>query len=276
MKKKPVIISLVLAGALALAVFLIQSPVRKGYAGTRSSFNLNAAETAPAPDGYQYSFPLEDTPAGTINCYMLRYRPIDYETAKKYAGMFISADSYHEDDNAYVFAGARGTVTIDKDINLIRYEAAPAMDGGALPRTDEESVQIAADYIQKHLLALMYEEAQVHSDGGSYRVKFINRIGNLKNYAFTNQVTMDITGGVASVDYYAVQYDKVGECRIMSMREAFGELPAVKAGDTVLLSGCQLVYVYEDSIVQPAYYFQGSASGDKTFECFVKAAVYKS
>jgi len=60
------------------------------------------------------------------------------------------------------------------------------------------------------------------------------------------------------------------------MREAFGELPAVKAGDTVLLSGCQLVYVYEDSIVQPAYYFQGSASGDKTFECFVKAAVYKS
>jgi hypothetical protein len=125
------------------------------------------------------------------------------------------------------------------------------------------------------LFVLFYEEAQVHFDGETYRVLFINRLSNLKNYAFTNEVRLDINGRIVSLDYYTLQYDKVGGCRVKTMKEAFKELPEPPPSETVLLNSCQLVYIYDDSIIQPAYYFLGETLRESSsYECFVKAAVY--
>jgi len=273
-KRLIVVICLALAGTWALIEFLPQSPLLRDYSGTRGSFNLSGTDEFTGENGYLASFPLEQTPRGTINCYMLKYRPSEYDTAKKSAGMFIGVDSFQEDDESYIFSGKQGTITIDKDISQIHFDAAPNDEKAEMLSSDEDAIKAAADFIEKRLLALVYEEAEVHYDGDTYRVKFINRIGNLKNYAFTNQVTMDNYGRLISMDYYTIQYNKIGECQIKSMRDAFEELPALEPDETVLLSSCQLVYIYEDSIIQPAYYFQGSASDDSSFQCFVKAAVY--
>jgi len=275
-RKVIVVLCFALAGTGALIKFLPQSHMPKDYSGARSSFNLSGAgiDGFTGENGYRISFPLEETPRGTINCYMLKYLPSAYETAKKYAGMFISVETYNENDSSYIFTGKQGTVTMDKEINLIHFQASSPDGKGQILNSDEEAVKTASDFIEKRLLALVYEEAQVHYDGDTYRVKFINRITNLKNYAFSDQVTMDKYGHILSIDYYNIQYSKVGECPIKSMEDAFDELPVLKANEAVLLSSCQLVYIYEDSIIQPAYYFQGSASDDNTFECFVKAAVF--
>lgn len=273
-KKLAAVICLTLTGTLALVKFLPQNPILRNYAGTRASLNLKDSEAYSIRDGYQIGFPFEDNLRGATGCYTLKYRPGAYDTAKKYAGMFIGVDSYEEDEDSYVFSGREGTVTIDREINRIHFEAALTDDRGELLRSDEDAVKIAEDFIERRLLTLIYEEAQVHYDGYAYRVDFINRINNLKNYAFPNQVTMDNYGQVITMDYYAIQYDKIGECRIKSVNDAFNELPAVKEDESVLLASCQLVYIYDESIIQPAYYFQGSVSNGNTFECFVKAAVY--
>ncbi|MDR1560648.1 MAG: hypothetical protein LBS84_13355 [Clostridiales bacterium] len=273
-KKLAAVICLAFAGTGALIRFLPQSTILPDYSGTRSSFNLNDTNAYSGENGYRASFPLEKNPRGMINCYMLKYRPNAYESAEKHAEMFIGVESYIEEEDAYVFNGRQGSVTIDKDINQIHFAASLDGESGEPLASDEDAVKIATDFIEKRLLVLIYEEAQVHYDGYTYRVSFINRISNIKNYAFSNQVTMDNYGRVITMDYFATQYDKVGECQIKSMRDAFGELPALTDDETVLLSSCQLVYIYDDSIIQPAYYFQGNAIDDKTYECFVKAAVF--
>jgi len=51
-------------------------------------------------------------------------------------------------------------------------------------------------------------------------------------------------------------------------------LPYASSAPQVLIDSAQLVYYYEDSIVQPAYLFEGQAAGGKSYECFVKAAKY--
>ena len=273
-KKLTVILCLILSGTWALVKFIPQIPILRDYSGTRSSFNLSNIDIYSEENGYRVSFPLERNPRGTINCYMLRYRPNAYETAKKYAGMFIDIGSFAEDDDSFIFTGKQGSITIDKEINQIHFEAVLAEDKGELLGTEEEAIKIATDYIEKRLLTLIYEEAQVHYDGYTYRIKFINRISNLKNYAFSNQITMDNYGRIITMDYYGIQYNKVGECQIKSMKDAFDELPVINEDQAVLLSSCQLVYIYDDSIIQPAYYFQGNANEDKTFECYVKAALF--
>ncbi|MDR2649309.1 MAG: hypothetical protein LBB94_06270 [Clostridiales bacterium] len=273
-KKLAAVICLALAGMGASIRLLTQSPVLPDYFGTRSSFNLNDANAYADEHGYRCDFPLEKNPRGIINCYVLKYRPNAYESAEKYAEAFIGVESYTEEDDAYIFFGQQGSVTIDKEINQIHFEAVLAEGAGEPLASDEEAVKIATDFMEKRLLVLIYEEAQVHYDGYTYRISFINRISNLKNYAFSNQITMDNYGSVITVDYFATQYDRVGECQIKSMKDAFAELPALSEDETVLLSKCQLVYIYDDSIIQPAYYFQGNAVDEKTYECFVKAAVF--
>jgi hypothetical protein len=60
------------------------------------------------------------------------------------------------------------------------------------------------------------------------------------------------------------------------MAEAFDLLPPLSPEneETVWLQSCQMVYIYDESIIQPAYYFQGLATDDRAFECYVKAAVF--
>ncbi|MDR1914146.1 MAG: hypothetical protein LBQ68_06675 [Clostridiales bacterium] len=277
MKKRLLVVVcfLVIAG-IALAA---TDGLRKDFIsnGARANLTLTEQNAGGARDGYQYNFALDKNAGETVNCYMLKYRQDDYEGARKYAERFIEIISFTEDEFSYTFIGGDGSVTIDKEINQIHFESAEASASGYQGSefiTDKESIQLAENFIQNRMLVLFYEEAQVHFDGKKYRVNFINRISNLKNYAFSNRIIMDKFGNILTLDYFSIQYDKVGDCNIKSMDEAFCELPKLTDKDNITLSDCQLVYIYDNSIIQPAYYFIGSAADDQTFECFVKAAVF--
>jgi len=275
MNRRTVItVLLAFAGVGALIFFLPQSYIISDYSGTRTKLNQRSSFNQTETNGYLVSFPLDTNPRGLINCYMLRYRPNTYETARRYAEMFIEIETFYESDRAFVFSGMKGTVFVDKEINKIHFEATRTEEKGSLLESDEEAIAIAADFLERRSLILIYEEAQVYFDGYTYRVSFINRISNLKNYAFPNKVTLDNFGRILTLDYFTVQYDRVGQAEIKSMKEAFNELPDLEDGETVLILSAQLVYIFEDSIIQPAYYFQGYMSDDRVFECFVKAAVF--
>jgi hypothetical protein len=228
-----------------------------------------------APRGYELGFEPDGLKIQEISCYMVKYRQANYDLALKYAKMFFEIESVEENEDYFVFYGDAGTLTANKEATWISFEANPVSHHGEFPLDgDQAAIRAAEEFITGKMLVLFYEEVKVHFDQTNYRVTFINRISELKNYAFYTEATLDQFGRVMKLEYCNMLFDRIGRCQVKPMGQAFRELPALGDDEAVLLSSCQLVYIYDDSIVQPAYYFTGYASGDRSFECFVKAAIF--
>ncbi|MCL2351859.1 MAG: hypothetical protein FWC55_04925 [Firmicutes bacterium] len=230
---------------------------------------------------YRVSVTPETEPRGRIMCYVPRYKPVDRMTADMYASLAGVNENFSETGDAYVYESRAGSLEVDKWINMLRYENSPDAFVRTEPlRSDGEAVKAAEAFVRGKYLRLAYEESKVKFDGNSYLVNFIDRIGNLWNYAFPTSVRLDARGNVLSIYYFYIQYDRLRSCDTISMSQALKCLPPVPdlggpdGGPTVLIDRARLVYYYEDSIVQPAYLFEGQAAGGKAYECFVKAAKY--
>ncbi|MCL2461396.1 MAG: hypothetical protein FWF44_01920 [Defluviitaleaceae bacterium] len=233
---------------------------------------------------YRLSIATEKQPRGEIMSYVPRFSPVDRRTADSYAAMFGVSGAFSETGDAYEYTGPAGSLEVEKWLSAARYEGNPDAFTRDTPlASDEDAVSAAVAFAKSKRLRLSYEETKVKFDGSVYEISFIDRIGNLKNYAFPTDITLDSHGNVLSMDYFFIQYDKLKPCATISMADAFLCLPPVPdltgAGGTaplpsVLIDRAQLVYYYENSIVQPAYLFEGQAAGGKAYECFIKAAKY--
>ena len=93
------------------------------------------------------------------------------------------------------------------------------------------------------------------------------------DYSFVPTLLLNNEGHVTQAEYFFAEYIKLGDCRIKSIYDAFTELPWESEGFVLLTEG-RLVYSYENSVVQPAYFFEGEDERGNTVEYFVKAAVY--
>jgi hypothetical protein len=246
-----------------------QPPATRSYKG----------DTEAVRELYKLEFPLTQQPMGTVGLYLPRYISLEASRAQGYAGPF-GLDTPQETEDAYRYEGPKGTLEIFKDISLIRYTAAQASPTPAavppLPLTDPEAVALAVGYVESKFLFLNYSEVVVNFDTRRYEIQFIDRVANLRDYAFPSVVRLDAAGALLSFDYYYVTYQRFDECPVKSMEQAYHALPlAPVAGQTeIRLTKCNLVYVYKDSFLQPAYLFEGVLDGGKYFKCFVDAAVY--
>lgn len=224
---------------------------------------------------YLLSFPLPKTTPGTINTYMPEYKPVSPETARFYGGLFDMRDNETETEEYYIYQNQEGSIYIDKNIGYLRYETAERPQPAGVTVSPEEALQKALQFIEGRLLFLSYEESKVRFDGEFYEVIFVNLLSNIQNYAHPVKVMLDPYGQVLTMDYYFITYKRLGSTHIKSMAEAFWELPVdFPEGVKIPLTQCRLVYYYENSILQPAYLFEGSYPGDKSFSSFVKASVY--
>ncbi len=242
---------------------------------------------------YDVNFPMSKTPSGTISCYVPRFKETSFGKIKYLADCLGTGGEFSEDDDAYYFSGEGGSLKVYKYFGRLTYTAEPgalaepgAPSAQAKLPTTEAAVELAASFIENNYLLLNYEEAKVNFDGNVYEVLFINRIGNIKNYSFNNTVTLDEYGNVLGLDYYFLTFERISAFKIKSMTAAFAELPVdfedgtVDASELPIdLKRCQLVYIYENSVIQPAYLFEGEIAGEgishgKTFQSFVKAAVF--
>jgi len=229
--------------------------------------------------GYQISIAPERTPRGELMCYVPRYKLVDRQTADMYANLIGVNESFSENSDSYVYESRAGRLEVDKWINMLRFEGG-VFAGNQLLESDADAVSAAVSFARSKYLRLSFEETKVKFDGDTYLVSFIDRIGNLKNYAFPTRIRLDNCGNVVSMDYFFIHYDRLKACSTISMNQALRCLPPLPdlgcagAAPQVLIDRAQLVYYYEDSIVQPAYLFEGRAVGGKLYECFVKASKY--
>ncbi len=225
---------------------------------------------------YKVNFELEKYPMGTINLYVPKYKFLDLDMAKYYFNLFMIKDNILETEDYYYSQNDEGIVFVYKYDNLIKFTSKNENSNKSYNIiTDEDALKKAVNFIEEKLLFLSYEETEVNFDGEKFIVTFINRVGNIKNYSFNTVVILNKYGDIISMDYSNMTYENFDRCKIKSMQEAFYELPIDFPEETnIILEKCNIVYIYDNSFVQPAYLFEGRMADDISFQCFVKAAVY--
>ena len=230
---------------------------------------------------YDVNFIMNEQPSGNTNIFLPAHTETSRAQADALAKTFGVTENFTETDENFSYSDASGTLIIDKLSQHLRFEAA---EKTSVFKTEEiNAIDKAAAFAKAHLGSFEYEDAEIIFASGVYEVNFIERLGNLKNYAFPTRFTLDAAGDVLTLDYYFPVYDRLSSSPIMSMADAFWELPADVASPDgspkVDLQKCTLVYGYMDSIVQPCYLFEGempNADGTvKNFRCFVRAAQYE-
>lgn len=212
---------------------------------------------------YYPTFRLNRQSAGKINCYRVKHTRTHEDTARFYAGLFGLPHEYKSDDEGYTFVGEAGRLTVYRHKPQLTFVPARPLDADAEGFFDDLG------------LTLYYEQIHEATDGTQYTLSFVGFVDNLLSYALCPALTLDADRRIIQADYFFAEYEKLGECRIKPMRDAFLLLPQDQDGP-VTLTSCRLVYVYANSIVQPAYMFVGRMADQTTVEYIINAAAYKA
>jgi hypothetical protein len=99
-------------------------------------------------------------------------------------------------------------------------------------------------------------------------VLFFTEVDGLKDYAFPTAVAFGEDR--IEVRRYGYRYDRLGSVKIKEPLAAVYDLPFSES--LIKLNTCELVYFFEDSIIQPAWLFKGTYSDGAEFSAFVRAA----
>ncbi len=235
---------------------------------------------------YDIKFPVVETPSKTIDLLLPIYKNCEIEEAQKIASLFGDFQLSEETEEYFEFEKGFKRVFVYKYISLIRYENHDFRVSFKKEIDRDEAVSLAWEFIADKMIYLDIadlndREISVLSNEDGYSVSFIRNVNGYRNYAFPAMVSVDKEGNILSANLYYFEYEKIGSCRTKSINTAVLELPLdfPEYGSNecrVDLKSCQLVYFYENSIVQPAYMFLGEVIDEKMeFTCFVKAALYK-
>lgn len=223
---------------------------------------------------YDANFIFDRTSVNTAKVYLPRYSVTEEQTAVFYARLFDFNGICGDYDDYFLYTNGSEELYIDKYSGYIRYEN-NSVEASSEDVGEEAIIVKSKQFINNKILSMDYEKLAVNSGGGKYTVKLISDLSGYNNYAFPVVLTFNAKGDLASMDFYYFEYDTIDTVNLKTMKQAFGELPIdFEEGVKVDLKSCKIVYIYEESIVQPAYLFEGEITEGKTFQCFVKAAKY--
>jgi len=223
---------------------------------------------------------------GNVSSFIPSFRPTDLTSAERFATLFnMPEETYLESQDYFIFWNDYSTLRVYRHAPQIFYEShinglqeSPYGWNGLFhtnePLSDADRVAIAAAFLEERGLAWEFEEARIHTDGIRYIITFVNLMSNRLLLAFNNTVTMDYMGNILSLNYFFPEFERIHSGRVMTQTEALDALPVRDGMPTVYLVDGQLVFIYADSILQPAYFFEGETLDGEPFAYFVKAMVY--
>jgi len=224
---------------------------------------------------YNPSFMFARSRVETAMTYIPIFEINDLPVAEQFARDFsMPLDSITNTDNAFIFSHNGRTLTVYKYLNYVVYliERGASTDY-AETISKEDATRIGLEFMRGRNLPLKYNEVVVNAYGGTFVVSYVSKLSGLLNYAFPTIIEMDKTGAVFSVEYYFFEFERLAQCNLKTMRQAYYELPVDFPADTRIdLKRATLVYFFENSILQPAYLFEGEFEGGGRFRAFVNAA----
>lgn len=244
-----------------------------GFVGSRT--NHYSEEEYKVNSIYNIGFDTSKNYYGYVNVYQPTYNPPNYQLALYYSYLFKIYQEFVETNEYYAFYEDNKSLYVYKTINLVKYQN-NYITYNKEKINQSDAILKAEEFFENYSLNLVYEEAYVEYKDGYYYISFIERFNNIKNFGFYNKVVMDSYGNILNVEYYYNSYENIGDFRIMSVNEAFYKLPIdMHTNDQIYLNDVQLVYIYENSILQPAYFFQGKFEDGRVYEAFIKASIYR-
>ena len=271
---------------LLAAVMLAETFLSPFAPDIRQAASAVMPPRAPAAVSAIYGTPPPAPPISAAHAaaYIPRYEPTGRAEADAIAARFC-AEEASETDDSFLFLCPSGVLTVSKHFNQISFHAAfapiPPLPGVESP--DAESA--AAAFLTAYGLLAPYDRAMVlvdeankadEADGGAgTTVCLLPRLGGAACLDFPAIVRLSPGGALLSLEVSAFAYDRLTACRLISYPAAFAALPQdFPAGTTVTLRRASIVYILKDSILQPAYFFEGERSDGTAFRHAVPAAVF--
>jgi hypothetical protein len=169
----------------------------------------------------------------------------------------------------YAFTGTETTLPIFMAKNASKEIF---VSGVKISTREPDDIIKAAEYYYKK----KYDEATATKFPDHYEVIFTNRLGKFADRAFPCRAYLDLRGNLLKMEQSEAEYVNLYETKISTPAEAYEKLPLppTASEEIVTLESCEIVYIYEDSLAQPAYLFKGKTNEGTTFEASVKASKF--
>ena len=226
---------------------------------------------------YTFNIELSSNSPGSANTYLPRYEPVNEAAAARFFesfGIQGTPQGIIETGNMFFGADNRAMLTVYKFERTLRYspffEPSPT---DRQPITPDRAAELAREFLTARSIYVPHREIETHFDGAGFKLTFINRLGGLKNYSFNTVLSLDLYGRVLELTYSDMTFERLSSHAIISPKEASRFLPT-EHEDHVQITSAELVKTFENSIVQPAYLFQGTHSDGTPFREFVLAAQF--
>jgi len=198
-----------------------------------------------------------------------------------YADLFSSDGAVAETDEYFVFDVESGRLYVHKHQGLLVFESKLPRPGtiSATPAlSQDEAIDALVVFLENRFLKSDFHEAVINFDdeNGIYEIKLINKLAGLSNYAFPITASVNTDGEILRLEYYTMEFERFADVSLKTMKQAYRELPLEFAEEIEIdLKRATLVYFFENSIVQPAYIFEGEITTGGGFRCFIPAARYE-
>jgi hypothetical protein len=257
-----------------MANFLVTAGIKSYDEGVERE--QMAAVTAVYSQSFQFARSRPETAVTYVPVFVIN----EAETADGYADKFnVPRETVTETDVSFVYSNHNESLTVYKYISYAVYlnENPLKANGVAVaPQkhiTGGQALRIGEEFMRSRGFAMQYSEAVVNEYGGTFVVSYVGKLSGLLNYAFPTVLEIDETGFVTSVEYYFFDYERLAVCSLKTMRQAFYALPTdFPEGTRIDLRRSVMVYFYENSILQPAFLFEGEFENGGTFRAFINAA----
>ena len=205
---------------------------------------------------YQTDFPLPKNNLHQGTVYLPVYNLHEEQCFWRFLSAFgMDSAEITELDDYFEASTSDDVLRIHKFFDLLEYENLQiGLDNETV--SDKEALAIAKDFMSRFLLHDMPYDAEISRDGNHIVIKHSTHLSGLPNHAFPTHITMDTGGNLIGADHFFFDYESLGAADIITIRAALNQLPRDHIGK-IHLTGYQLVYDIEDSILMPFYRFEG-------------------
>jgi len=208
-------------------------------------------------DFYESSLPLHRNDLRQAAVFLPVYSVTCDSDVERFAALFdmLGAQRFYADEYVRIYDDSR-VLTVYNFLDMIEFEQTFAsVDEGYI--SDEKAKEIARNFAKNHLHLNMPYDVEITRAGQEIEVALTEKLGKIPNHAFPTTITLDQNGNVTRLTHFYFEYEELARGDLLTPHAALSALPRLHEG-IARSNSYKLVYIFEQSILQPAYIFNGS------------------
>jgi len=246
------------------SVFILQNALTKS-----SNLTENARYEYGYRIQYDLDFPMPKSSLVQLAAYLPVYNTKDEQDLDYFLSLFGMKDSDILQNLEYFeIVGNNRNLKIYKNLDFIEYTYNNLSKNNIIDHT--EALNIATEFMQAYLPHFVIDNAELSYNDNGFEVIISKNINHIPDNAFPTNIVMDIYGNILYISHYYFEYERLGAADIISFAEALNKLPT-NFGEKAVIKSHSIVYLFEDSILQPMYQFEIKTADQNVLVYNVKA-----